>query len=115
MDWFADTRCTADKMAAMASTASGGQLLHCGDLSLWAKSRYPEMAVDHTGQCPGRGSVVGSFTVVLLLRRTFRQLRQDLWFSGRSDRLHDMALDLYNRRTRWSEAQRGDRTPDCTR
>ena len=78
----------------------------------WSASRSPSrcsiasapaarapMALGELGQRRGRRAVDRRVGAVLLVRREFRQLQRDLWFARRGHRLHDMDLDLHDRRS----------------
>src|SRR5262249_18909815 len=63
-------------------------------LSIWARSRTRAMALDHLGQRIGLCVLDRGINIILLVRSQLRRLQQDLWFAWRSDRLHDLDLDL---------------------
>src|ERR1051326_3562332 len=52
---------------------------------------------------------------LLVLRRKFRHLQQNVWVTWRRDRLHDVDVALSGRHSGRSEAKRRNRAPDGAR
>src|SRR6185295_9181337 len=84
-------------------------------LSLWAKPRAPAMAMGNVGQRLCGSHLAGRLLDLLLVCWKFRRLQQDLWLSGRRDRLHDLDMVVRDCDFGWSRNQRRDGTSDRTR
>ncbi len=74
-------------MADLVRAHRVGALRH---LAIWAQPPRAAMALDHLGQRFCRHRVARRLRPLLLVRREFRQLQQDLRLARRDHRLHDL-------------------------
>jgi hypothetical protein len=113
LDQIRESRSTAEDDQMADPVRDHGATAFC-HLQIRSESQRAAMALDHLGQHFCRHSMARRLRSVLLVRRQFRQLQQDLRFARRDHRLHDLDVGVDHRRPGGSQARRGNGASNST-